>query len=150
MGFLDDLGKGLNKVGRKTSDMANVAKIKLEITKNKSAIDKKYEELGSRVYFLNKEGIERDESIDNFFTEIDELFEKIANLELEIEGLNKEIQSEEHKCPKCGANLKKETKFCGSCGAKVDEDIKEEAKCPNCGEVVGDAKFCNSCGTNIE
>lgn len=158
MGFFDDLGKGLNKVGKKTSEMASLAKLKLEITKNKSAIDKKYEELGSRIYFLNKEGIQSDESVETFFTEIDELFEAIKQVEVEIEELTNEEQGNTFACPSCGAKLKEGTKFCGSCGAKI-EDVKKEVPvatetesklCPNCGAEVGDAKFCNSCGTNIE
>ena len=156
MGFLDDLGKGLNKVGKKTSEMASLAKLKLEITKNKSAIDKKYEELGSRIYFLNKEGIQSDESVETFFTEIDELFEAIKQVEVEIEELTNEEHGNTFSCPSCGVRLKEGTKFCGSCGAKIEEAKKEvpaetESKlCPNCGAEVGDAKFCNSCGTNIE
>lgn len=165
MGFFDELGKNLNKVGKKTSEMANVAKLKLEITKNKSAIDKKYEELGSRMYFLNKESLDKDESVDELFVEIDALFINIENLEKEIEELLKENNTVVNTglvCSNCSAILKENTKFCGSCGAKVEEiqkvdEIKEvdvvetvSNKCPNCGVEVGDAKFCNSCGTSIE
>lgn len=143
MGFLDDLGKSLNKVGKKTSEMANVAKIKLEITKAKGAIDKKYEELGSRIYFLSKEGLEHDESIDALIGEIDELFEKVKALEVEV------AEAGNPKCPHCGAEVQEGVKFCGSCGKAVAEESNEK-KCPNCGAVVGSAKFCNSCGTSIE
>lgn len=168
MGFFDDLGKGLNKVGKKTSDMASVAKLKLDITKNKSAIDKKYEELGSRIYFLSKEGVDRDESVDTLMTEIDQLFANIAEVEAEIEKINAEkdvpvvtnVSGNSFPCGNCGAILPEGTKFCGSCGSKIEVPVAEAVveavaaeegkKCPNCGAVVGDAKFCNSCGTSIE
>lgn len=158
MGFLDDLGKSLNKVGKKTSEMANVAKLKLDITKYKSTIDKKYEELGSRIYFLNKEGVEMDESVTTLITEIDELFVQIKVVESEIEKINKEVPKAAEGplvCASCGEELPEGTKFCGSCGNKVEEEVEaaptvEIKKCPNCGAEVGEAKFCNSCGTSIE
>lgn len=160
MGFLDDLGKGLNKVGKKTTDMANVAKLKLDITKHKSSIDKKYEELGSRVYFLAKENLELDESVSNLITEIDELYEAIKLVEAEIEKISAEKPAEAKPaaksgfpCANCGAELAEGTKFCGSCGAKVEEQAPTPAvskTCPNCNAEVGDAKFCNSCGTSLE
>lgn len=160
MGFLDDLSKGLNKVGKKTSEMASGAKLKLEITKNKSNIDKKYEELGSRIYFLNKEGMAPDESISEIITEIDQLFVNIEDLEKEVEAITNEEKVEvEATCSNCGEVLKGDSKFCGSCGTKieavevVEEVVVEETEkklCPNCQAVVGDSKFCNSCGTSIE
>lgn len=148
MGFLDDLGKGLNKVGKKTSEMAGAAKIKLEITKLKGTIDKKYEALGSRVYFLKKENTPLDESVDVLIDEIDELFANVQALEAEI------AEPVAKKCTQCGAVLEEGTKFCGSCGQPtvqtVETPVVEGKTCPNCGAEVGDAKFCNSCGTNIE
>jgi len=159
MGFLDDLGKSLNKVGKMTSEMASGAKLKLEITKNKSNIDKKYEELGSRIYFLNKEGMAPDESITTIIEEIDQLFINIENLEKEIEAINaqQEMKAQsEPVCKNCGQALKNDSKFCAACGTKVEEVVVEEVQavseklCPNCQAVVGEAKFCNSCGTSLE
>lgn len=162
MGFLDDLGKGLNKVGKKTSDMAAVTKMKLDITKNKSAIDKKYEALGSRVYFMNKEGLEPDESVQEIIDSIDELFLTIKSIEVEIEKLSadekpKAVAVDMIKCSHCGMELGKDTKFCGGCGNKVEapveaieKEIVEIKKCSNCGAEVGEAKFCNACGTSLE
>lgn len=159
MGFLDDLGKSLNKVGKMTSEMANGAKLKLEITKNKSNIDKKYEELGARIYFLNKEGMAPDESITTIIEEIDQLFINIENLEKEIEVINAQEEMKTQSvatCKSCGAVLKADSKFCAACGAKVEEEtvnvpVNDDKKlCPNCQAVVGDSKFCNSCGTSLE
>jgi len=166
MGFLDDLGKSLNKVGKKTSEMASGAKLKLEITKHKSNIDKKYEELGARIYFLSKEGLAPDESISEIITAIDEMFVAIENLEKEIAAITAEANKPEtsgFKCKNCGEALAEGTKFCGSCGEKVEETVEsveekpleevvEETKkiCPNCQAEIGDAKFCNSCGTSID
>lgn len=151
MGLLDDIGKGLNKMGKKTSDMAIVAKIKLEITKNKASIDKKYEELGSRMYFLHKEGLETDDSVMKLYEEIDELFEEVNRLEQELKGSEEvEVEDEDETadltCEKCGETIAEDAKFCGSCGTAVE--MKKE--CPNCGAEVGSAKFCNSCGTSID
>jgi len=148
MGFLDDLGKSLNKVGQKTSEMANEAKLKLEITKNKSNIDKKYEELGARIYFLAKENMEPDESVTTIIEEIDQLFLNIANLEKELSDGVQEEAVQANLCKNCGAELAEGVKFCGSCGAQAEEVSKK--LCPNCGAEVGESKFCNSCGTSLE
>jgi len=167
MGFLDDLGKSLNKVGKKTSEMASGAKLKLEITKHKSNIDKKYEALGARIYFLSKEGLAPDESISEIITAIDDMFLAIATLEQEIADITKEevVEVEALTCPKCGIELAEGTKFCGSCGEKIEgkveikvevelekevEETIEQKLCPNCQAEIGDAKFCNSCGTSVE
>ncbi len=151
MGFLDDLGKSLNKVGQKTSEMANEAKLKLEITKHKSNIDKKYEELGARVYFLAKENMELDESVSSIIGEIDQLFLNIANLEKEIstqEEVDEKVDDEGKSCRNCGAPMAEGVKFCGSCGTQAEEESKK--LCPNCQAEVGESQFCNSCGTSLE
>lgn len=151
MGFLDDLGKSLNKMGKKTSEMANSAKLKLEITKNKSNIDKKYEELGARIYFLSKEGLNHDESVDKIIADIDQLNLNIVNLEKEIEAIAKEDAGEMlESCRNCGSDLTGEEKFCAECGTPIEEVVDEAKTCPNCEAEVGDAKFCNSCGTSLE
>jgi predicted Zn-ribbon and HTH transcriptional regulator len=143
MGFLDDLGKSLNKVGKKTSEMAGVAKIKLEITKTKGAIDKKFEELGSRVYLLDKEGASLDEQARELINDIDALYVTVKELEAQINEAS-------NLCKKCGERLAEDAKFCGKCGETVNDEPIVEKKCPNCGAEVGEAKFCNSCGTSIE
>lgn len=152
MGFLDDLGKSLNKVGQKTSEMANEAKLKLEITKHKSNIDKKYEELGARVYFLAKENMELDESVSSIIGEIDQLFLNIANLEKEIstqEEVDEKVDDEGKSCRNCGAPMAEGVKFCGSCGTQAEEEESKKL-CPNCQAEVGESQFCNSCGTSLE
>lgn len=144
MGFLDELGKGINKVGKKTSELANVAKIKLEISNNKTTVDSKFQAIGERHYELSKNGmLLEDTIIEGLITEIDGLYEVIAELESKIMA---------NTCKNCGAALKDDTKFCGSCGKPVEAEqpVANEKVCTKCGAVVGDEKFCNSCGTSIE
>lgn len=143
--------------------MAAVAKLKLEITKHKNAIDKKYETLGSKYYFMVKEGGSPDETMDLLVDEINELFQNIQNVQEEINKLNVEAEPvKEDIMPEKPLSvqvvvriLKKAQKFCGGCGSKVEEiPVPEPAaalkKCPNCDAEVGDAKFCNACGTSLE
>lgn len=119
MSFLEDLGKGINKVGKKTGVMAKVAKTKLEITKVKSTIEKKYEALGSRVYFIYKENLEEEDSVKKLLEEIDDLYESVALLELELKN-SEAAQAKDLLCSNCGELLLEDAKYCGACGTKVD------------------------------
>lgn len=149
MGLLDDIGKSINKVGKKTSEMASSAKLKLEINKHKSNIDKKYEALGARIYFLSKENLDRDEVVDMIIEDIDGLNLAIMNLEKEIEAIITETLITDHEeCSSCGVILAEGVKYCNACGARRISDIEKKV-CPNCQAEVGRVKFCNECGASV-
>ena len=50
MSFMDKMAQTLNKVGEKTSEVANTTKTKMDIAKVKSNVDEKYKLLGELVY----------------------------------------------------------------------------------------------------
>lgn len=54
----------------------------------------------------------------------------------------------EKHCTNCGSVVT--GKFCANCGTKVEEEVPEVKKCPNCGAEAQDgAKFCGECGTAL-
>ena len=55
MSFMDKMAQTLNKVGEKTSEVANTTKTKMDIAKVKSNVDEKYKLLGELVYTALKE-----------------------------------------------------------------------------------------------
>jgi len=84
MSFMDKMAQTLNKVGEKTSEVANATKIKMDIAKAKSNIDEKYKLLGELVYTALKENKTVDEQIQLYINEIDLLKAEITNLESQL------------------------------------------------------------------
>lgn len=86
MGFMDKMTKTMNMVGEKTSEVANAAKLKLDISKVKGNIDAKYKELGELVYRAVKDERLVDEEVTLIVAEIDLLVQElnVMNAELEL------------------------------------------------------------------
>lgn len=85
MGFMDKMTKTMNMVGEKTSEVANVAKLKLDITKVKGNIDIKYKELGELVYKAVKDERLVDDEVTLIVSEIDMLVQELNVLNAQAE-----------------------------------------------------------------
>ena len=84
MSFMDKMAQTLNKVGEKTSEVANTTKTKMDIAKVKSNVDEKYKLLGELVYTALKENKTVDDQVQAYLNEIDILKAEIANLESQL------------------------------------------------------------------
>ena len=84
MSFIDKMAQTHNKVGEKTSEVANTTKIKMDIAKVKSNVDEKYKLLGELVYTALKENKTVDDQVQTYINEIDILKAEIANLESQL------------------------------------------------------------------
>jgi hypothetical protein len=132
MSFLDKLNQTLNKAGEKANEMANVAKIKMDISKYNGNINSKYQRLGEMIYKSEKEGMDATEEKLTFVNEIDLLFEEIKKLNVQLAeiGAEKEMSTqatyEEPQeavdgkiCPNCGKANELAAVFCAGCGTKI-------------------------------
>ncbi len=135
MGFLDKLNQTLNKAGEKANEMANVAKIKMDISKFNGNINTRYQKLGELVYKSEKEGFDATVEKALFVSEIENFFEEIVKLNAQLAELNAEkevvVQTYEEPqqqefvpvegkiCPSCGKSNEVNAVFCAGCGTKI-------------------------------
>lgn len=115
-----------NAAGKKTEEVVETSKLKLQIVSLNGDISKAYEELGKLVFHAAKNNETVGEDMDAAMDKIDELLEKLAELEGRVGEMKKE-----KICGNCGASCAADAQFCSRCGvilgavADVD-DIEEE------------------------
>ena len=111
LGKVKDFAK---KTGEKTSEVAELSKLKLNAASISSKVNTLYLELGRLTYDANKKGEEN--------AEIAQKIEEIDQLFAELEGVNQQINllKNQNICPACGAPNSKKSAFCNQCGTKLD------------------------------
>lgn len=100
--------------GKKTGELVEVSKLKLQAVQINSDIGKAYERLGAIVYEQAKAGTDNSDLIAVCVSEIDAL---LASLE----ELNEKIDESKtgSRCPNCGANNPEAAVFCSRCGSHL-------------------------------
>lgn len=100
--------------GKKTGEIVEVTKLKINVSEVEGRISKELLELGKKVYNAAKEQSDcteyvgtKSESIDKLYVELETLNNKIA-----------ELRSEK-KCAECGFANSQDANFCQKCGAKL-------------------------------
>ncbi len=130
MSTLDDLfdkAKALvNVAGKKTGEVVEVSKLKLQAVQINTDIQKAYEKIGSIVYEHNKAGTDAAELIQMCIKEVDGLFHKLNEINEKIAGTkNMAI------CLYCGASVPVDSYYCPKCGANLaEETVSEEKETP--------------------
>ena len=119
--FLSELKNTASKVVRKSSELVEISKIKLNIANVKSDISANYKLLGELVYLSQTDDAEPDtEKIQETIARIDELNEKLSALLEDSSALKNE-----KVCPECAKNNAKDALFCVKCGHKFEESFEE-------------------------
>lgn len=119
MDFYDVVEKakqGFDTACKKTEDVVNVSKQRIDQAALESKLSKSYEILGKYCYDAIIHGGEVDgESVKPI---TDDITEKLS----QIEEIKKEILKKRNKkqCGECGAELDKSSAYCSKCGAKAD------------------------------
>ena len=110
--IISELKNTAERVAKKSSELVELSKIKLNILNTKSSIDNNFKVLGELVYNSQKEDTDvTAENLSEIVAKIDELYEKLADLEESSAALgNKKI------CPICKKANSGEATFCSSCG----------------------------------
>ena len=144
--FTNMLKDTMESAGKKTNEMVEVSKMKLQIAQQRAELSKAYEKLGAMVYDMMKSDAQDSSAIDVCIDEIDFIFSKIAEAEGKVNELKKVII-----CESCGSEVAMDACFCSKCGAKierpepvVEEEIAEEVcecaeEAEGCAESVAEA-----------
>lgn len=116
MSFFDNLGQKLNDVGqttiKKTKDLADTAKMNLEISEEERKISNAHEQIGK--WYAAKYRMQADPEIQNW---IDAIFASEAKIKACRDNLG-QIKGET-TCPQCGASIAADAQFCPNCGQKI-------------------------------
>ena len=120
--FISELKSAADKVVKKTGELAEISKVKLNAANAKSDINACFKTLGELVYKAQKE------QEDDAPEKIQELIETIDALYKKIDELNDSLAAmkNEKLCPNCGKSNPKKQRFCGGCGQQFDADDSDD------------------------
>lgn len=104
-----------NAMGKKTEEVVESSKLKIQILSVNSDIAKAYQELGSIIYHAAKQNSTCAEEVESKMDEIDELLHKLHRLEQKISEIYRV-----RKCPNCGAACPSDAHFCSRCGMIIN------------------------------
>lgn len=118
--FEDILCKAKNvaeSAGKKTNDLVEMTKLKMEAAETEKDIASTLEGLGRLVYDGKKAGEDVSVMTDECVRRVDELTEK-------LEGIREKILEYKNaiRCSKCGAVNTDDSDFCKKCGARLREE----------------------------
>ncbi|MCT4620689.1 MAG: zinc-ribbon domain-containing protein [Marinisporobacter sp.] len=99
-----------------SSDVTELTRLKINLSKDLSKIDGLYYDLGKTMYtsFEKNPEMPLDEDVSLALMEIKTTLERIAEVEIKIESLKGII-----KCEQCGYEVDEHAKYCSNCGNKL-------------------------------
>ena len=112
--LLDKAISVANVAGKKTEEMVEASKLKLQEVSVNADLQDCYEKIGSLVYRSKKSGEDNEQSIEQLVEQADVLLEQLAQLQSKREEIKK-------KCPNCGAACSVDSHFCSRCGMVLHE-----------------------------
>lgn len=146
--------EGVSAISSKSKETIELAKRRSQLRALKKEKGEKINALGRLVYDKLRNDEYSEESIREFYSEIDELDRKITGVENEIKQVQIMTSTGSVAKCECDTDLSSNQKFCASCGKNVKEILAEAMKpaegmkhCQSCGtEIKETAKFCGKCG----
>lgn len=146
-GMFDDLvlkAKDLaDAASKKTGEFYEISKYKCECIKLNGELKKLYEQLGSSVYSMVKNGYDNDELVHSLTEEIDERMDRLKEITALIDEIKDYIT-----CPVCKCKNGLDSSYCNKCGSKLNPAGKapaaEEASDDCCGECCGCTEEANA------
>lgn len=115
--FLDKAKALAAAAGKKTGEVVEVSKLKIQAVQINSDIQKAYERLGSIQYEKEKTGADNSDLVKVCISEIDALLAELADLNERIADTKSAA-----RCPNCGAQNPEEAIFCARCGSSLTAD----------------------------
>ena len=110
--------------GKKTEEMLETSKLKLQVVQINSDIDKIYKRIGELMYSQSRNNISASAEIEDAMNQIDKLYQDATDINAKISEMQKFI-----KCSNCGAANSMDAIFCSRCGrtlSKENEQTKSE------------------------
>lgn len=118
MGIFDDLmGKAkaaADVAGKKTGEIMEISKLKLQINQLTCEVDKAYSRMGALVYESVKNNADAKDVINVIVAEIDDLNGQIEEAQAKINQLKNVV-----KCTNCGTIISEDSIFCSRCGEPI-------------------------------
>jgi len=116
------ISEGAKTIGKKSSDLVETARLKMDISKLEKEMENNITALGNLVYLQYK----GDEGLTE---EVDRLLLSTRSLEAEIDDFTEQIAKMHPKppvCAKCHEELNQNANFCCNCGTKVIPEAPHE------------------------
>ncbi len=140
MAFFKDLGKmiseGVQDASEKASELVEVNKLNLAISKEKGTIDEAKKQIGDKIFSMYKAGQVVPDTLSDELNTIDTHLQAVTGFEAKImeikggPGASKE-EAPVAPAPTSGEPAGATARFCGNCGAKIAEGT---AFCGECGQ----------------
>lgn len=155
MALLDELGRGLSGIGRKTAEMgrnfSDSSRLNSQIADEERNIQNCLMQIGRLYVELHSTDYESSFAV---------WMQNLADSEMRISEYKKQLQVLRgvRSCPNCGADVQKTASFCSVCGTRmpiepppVQETPAGSVFCSNCGAAMPrGTRFCTTCGTKLE
>ncbi|MEG0894202.1 MAG: hypothetical protein RSE93_00690 [Oscillospiraceae bacterium] len=106
---------------KKTCEVYETSKLKLEIVNLNNEIKKLYEKLGSCVYSMVKADYENQDVLDSITEEIDDCKIRINYLQKKLGEMKNFII-----CENCGAKNSQDNFYCKNCGTRIKSEFSDE------------------------
>lgn len=119
--FMEKARSAADAATKKTNDLVQLSRLKLEASQIQNDIDREYKRLGIAVYqMINDNEMDRDR-MDSFCKKIALLLYNLKTTEEQINTLKKTIP-----CPACGHLNPSKSSYCSQCGEKLHSDDQPE------------------------
>jgi len=110
----DTAGDAARAAGRRAGQMADVAKLNVQLFDLNCDIDEVMQQLGRLMYDTHLGQLPPGESVPELLAKADELIARREELQDRIAALR-----QSRICPACGGTCGREDKFCKRCGAQL-------------------------------
>ena len=110
-----------NAAGKKTGEMVEVSKLKLQVVQLNSDVEKVFKRIGELTYSHFRNNTDTNREIEDAMAEIDKMYQEIESLNIKINSAQQMI-----KCANCGAANSVDAMFCSRCGKSLNEENKNE------------------------
>ena len=117
--FMDKARDVADAAGRKTSEIIEVSKLKVQCISINNKIKAVYEKLGSTVYSFKKSDYSNDELVDSMVEEIDELLAELDEVSEKIANIKNVVF-----CTACGKKNPENAYYCAKCGNRISEEFE--------------------------
>lgn len=112
--FMDKARNVADAASKKTTEIVQLSRLKLEESQLHNDIDREYRRLGSAVYQMTVNNAMDQKSIDKLCDKLTILLYNLSTIEEQINALKKNTP-----CPACGCPNPSKSSYCSQCGAQL-------------------------------